>query len=78
MQCIRVLCHEITIIPIRQIFPNGLIPPLLILLKPLVTASLTNSLTALNGRNTRLSPPFMPLYLYSNARVLTACVTTLA
>jgi hypothetical protein len=60
-----------------EIFLNGLVASLLILLKPLVTASLTNSLTAWNGRNTGSSePPFM--LSYSNARVLVACADALA
>lgn len=77
MRFIRLLHCAITLLPILHMLPNGLTAPLCMPLQPLVTASLTNSLTAWNGRSTGSSPlPFISSY--SNARVLAACAAASA
>ena len=72
MRFIRLLHCAITLLPILHMLPNGLTAPLFMPLQPLVTASLTNSLTAWNGRSTG-SSPLLFISPYTNARVLAAC-----
>ena len=74
---IRLLHRAIALLPILQILPNGLAAPLFMPPQPLVTASLTSSPTAWNGRSTGSSPPPF-ISSYSNARVLAACAAASA